>query len=91
MASSRRAAPSAADGGKETPGPQRFVGDDVIIDDDDGCCCADSIASSTRRDAQFPFRVARTNSPVSFLAMYGRRPADCISSRSCCSSWFLSS
>ena len=46
MASPRRAAPSAADDGKETPGRQRFIRDDVIIHDDDGCCCADSIASS---------------------------------------------
>ena len=60
------AAPSAAADGRETPGPRRFVRDDVIIQGDDGCCCDDSIASSTKRDASFnsPFVFVRTNSAL---------------------------
>ena len=83
------AAPSAAADGRETPGPRRFVRDDVIIQGDDGCCCDDSIASSTKRDASFnsPFVLLEQTRPSaadSFLILYWRRPTDCIWSRSCC-------
>ena len=68
------AAPSAAADGRETPGPRRFVRDDVIIQGDDGCCCDDSIASSTKRDASF-------NSP--FVLLEQTRPPTPSLSSSC--------